>query len=68
MCSHNEACFRYIEERFQYHCPTCGLAGPRAKRAREAKLGWIDIKDERVSRRRAETSRLEELNLHAASV
>lgn len=41
MCSHNEAHFLYEDGYFRYHCPTCGLTGPRGKRARETKRGWM---------------------------
>ncbi len=64
MCNHNEACFHY-DGYFQYHCPTCGLVGPRAKRAREAKRGWIAARDGRTHRCDANPSPLRGLS-HAA--
>ena len=62
MCNHNEAHFFYEDGYFLYHCPTCGLAEPRGRRAREAKRGWrTAARDGRTYRCGAKPRPVEEL-------
>ncbi len=62
MCNHNEAHFLYENGYFRYHCPTCGLMGPRGERASEAKRGWIAVRDGRTYHCGANPRPLKELS------